>query len=336
MPERQWLDNVVLGVKQESAYGTALDFADLLYRLSYSGEKRAITGEYRSDRAYLGKGTNHTTVDREVRRDARWTPEFFLSTLSGGLAAGLVLGALAESGSGPYVSVFTEQDAASSEDAISTTVYTEDGAAKGRLHGCSASQAAYRWRQGEDATVALSLIGSGEETAGAHSSLPDVTVPNTIIGANVTTEIGPQGGSYTDFTSNVFEGSVTLSQVIAEALGYGGNGLYRTRSWFSEYRHRFDIRLLKDGSTTIRDWARNRTMLQARFTFTHNANEKIVILFPGCKLLEPRTVAEQGFNAQDVSPGDDGVFVDGNGTPDEAVEVTVTHPADYGFLAVAS
>lgn len=336
MPERQWLDNVAFSVKQEAAYGTALPFTDLIYRLSYSGEKRAITGEYRSDRAYLGKGTAHTTTDREVRRDARWTPELLLSTLSGGLAAGLVLGAIAESGSGPYVSIFTEADAASAVDAVSTTVYTEDGAAKGRLHGCAAAQAVYRWRQGEDATVQLALVASGQETTGAHSSLPAVTVPNMIIGANVTTEIGPQAGSYTDFSADVYEGSVTLAQSLAEGLGYGGNGLYRTRMWFAEHRHRFDIRLLKDGSTTIRDWARNRTMLKARFTFTHSATEKIEILFPGVKILEPRTVAEQGFNAQDVTCGDDGVFVDGNGTPNEPVQVTVTHPADYAFLTEAA
>ena len=338
-PQRDWLQTWAFSLKKESAYGTILAFADLDKKVAFDESGSAQrTPNIVSDRRRLGKGSPFTTQDRIVAWDSRITRPVPLSTLTAGWILSFVLGKHVAGGVGPFTETLTFADQATGAQAPSTTIWTGDGGDLYRLPGMSCNSCEISWRAQEEVLISSEWIGSGNRTEGDHSAEPNPIAHGIVIAGDVVVNMDAPGEvTPADISDRILEGRIRISQNLAADLGYSpGAGAFRNRLWFGDQTVQVDLTLFDDGSGDIEDLVANRTKQELNFLFPFDANNKIAIDIPVMKWLSANKTSQGGFRAYQATTGDDGVYKDGTGTPDEPVQVVITTSVQQDLLVAAA
>ena len=331
-PQRDFDVGWAFSTKKQTDYATLLADVDLNKRTYFNAvDLGVITSRKETDGQKFGKGHEFSTTQREVSRDLRLTRGFDLSSLMAGWAMFFGMGKVVTAGVGPYTHTLTFADPSVSKSAPVTTVYEELAAGeKRKLHSMAVNDVTISGRNQETVQMTMNLIGSGQVTDGAVT-LPSLTTLTFFLGGDVTVKLGAQGGAV-DISERVLDWSFTVSQNLKEALGYSpGSGLYRNKIWYGKRTTRANIRVFWDATSDMLDLFLGNTLRELEFILGTAGTDQLNALFPAIRFNEHETSVEDGFLVNNLSSGDDGVFKDSGGTPNEPVQITlVNDQATYG------
>ena len=162
-------------------------------------------------------------------------------------------------------------------------------------------------------------------------SLPSLTTLVFFNGGDVTIKLGAQGGTV-DISERVLDWSFTVNQNLKADLGYSpGSGKFRDKMWFGKRTASASIRVWWDTSSDMLDLFLGDTLRELEFILNTSVTDQLNALFPGIRFTQHETGVEQGFLTNNLSSGEDGVFKDVSGTPNEPIQITVINgQATYG------
>ena len=331
-PQRDFDVGWAFSTKKQTNYATLLADVDLDKRTYFNAiEFGNISSKKETDGQKFGKGHEFSTTVREVARDLRLARGFDLSSLMAGWAGFFGMGKIATSGAGPFTHVHTFADPAVSVDVPVTTIYEEVAAGeKRKLHSMAINDFTISGRNQETVQMQMNLIGSGQVTDGAVT-LPSLTALTFFLGGDVTIKLGPQGATV-DIGECVLDWSFTVSQNLKADLGYSpGSGVYRDKMWYGKRTARASLRVFWDNTADMMDLFLGNTLRELEFVLNTSGTDQVNALFPAIRFTEYDIGVEDGFLINNLSSGDDGVFKDAGGTPNEAFQMTtINGQAVYG------
>ncbi len=326
-PQRDFDVAVAFTTKQQTDYATIRADADMDKRTSVTAlDPAQVTQVKETDGDEFGKGHEFSTIQRSVSQDVRLARSGNLSSLLAGMLGAFGLGAVVTSGTGPYTHVFTALDPpVDGKSPPVTTMFEQlsDGIEQ-KLHSLALNDFSISGRNQQIVQFQSNWIGSGELTAGALAGgLPAITPVTLFNGGDTIVSVGPQGAPV-DISERDLEWSITVNQNLKEALGYHpGSGLFRGRIWIGKRTFQLNLRIFFDDSADMRDLFLNNTLQEVQIDNQIDANNGITIKFPGVRFAPYEAQIEDGMFVHSLSTGDDGVFKDVGGTPNEPIEITV-------------
>ncbi len=324
-PQRDFDVAWAFTTKKQTAYDTIRADVDLTLRTYFNAlEFGAITQRKETDGAKFGKGHEFSTIVRNLSQDLRLARSFDLSSLMAGWVAAFGMGKVVTTGIGPYVHTITFSDPPTDgKDAPVTTIYEQlsDGI-KRKIHSAAVNDFSMSGQNQQLVQMALNLVGSGEVTSGAVT-LPGVTAISLFNGGDTTVKVGPQGAPV-DISERILDWSFNVSQNLKDDLGYHpGSGLYRARIWLGKRTVSLSLRAFLDDSSDMLDLFLANTLREVEIKNTIDANNELTVLFPGLRFTQYSTEVEDGILVHNLSTGDDGVFKDVSGTPNEPIQIIV-------------
>ncbi len=313
--------------KKQVDYATVRADADLTLRTPFTEVQFAeITQRKRTDGQQFGKGHEFSTRQDSVSQDLRLARAFDCSSLMIGQAGAFTMGKVATSGVGPYTHVITLSDPPTDgKEAPVTTIYEHlsDGIER-KIHSVGFDSYTVSGRNQEVVQLQAALIGSGQVTnAALTGGAPALTPVSIFNGGDTIVSVGPQGAPV-DISERILDWSFTVNQQLKADLGYHpGSGLYRARIWLGQRRVSLSIRAFIDDTSDLLDLFLQDTLREVTIDNTIDANNRFTAKFPGVRFNDYGTVVEDGMLVHNLGSGDDGIFKDVGGTPNEPIELTV-------------
>ena len=336
--------------KQQADYATPVADNDLNQHVAVIGADVAeLSRTSYSDAQQYGKGHEFPTLFRELTRETRLSRTLDLSSLMAGWAAAFGMGKAVTSqpnaANNPTACrhVFTFFDASVTKQVPVTTIYEQvlsRPALQRRLESLAVSDFTISGRSREVAQLQVNLAGSGKTTNGALA-VPALTPVSMFDMGNLTFRLGPQGAPL-DLSQRLLDFTVRVTQNLDIENSYQpGGGIYASRMWAGVRRATFEAQVYIDsGSTDLIDDFVNGSLLEAAFKFTGdrilNGQPELhdcEIKFPALRITAIPMSIQGDLLIYKVSAGENDVFKDAGGTPNEPLQITVTNTAQ-SYLAI--
>ncbi len=348
-PQRAQDITWAFSTKKQADYATLVPDGNLDQHISLIGADVAdLSRTSFSDAARYGKGHEFPTQFRELTRDLRFARTTDFTSLMAGWAAAFGMGSVVTtqpnpvSNPGAYRHVITFSNASASKQVPVTTIYEQlsgQTAFQRKLESLAVADFTITGKAREVAQLQMNLVGSGRITNGSVT-VPSLTPVSALDMGGMVFKLGAQGAP-TDLSPRLIEFSVKVTQNLDLDNGYHpGSGLFRDRMWMGARRATFDATVFVDaGSTDIFDEWLAAGPLEASFHFIGDAilngqpeTHDCEIKFPAVRLTAIPISAQNDLLVYSISAGENDVYKDAGGTPNEPLQITVTNtvPAYLG------
>jgi len=322
----------------ESAYGTPLAFTDLDQRSYFNNpEAFRITKQYETDGEKFGKGHDQATSYRDTARDLRLTRSGDLSTAIAGRLLALLNGDVATVFDDPaWDHTFTPKDPADGLSAPTTTAWLKESeGVRGRAHSLALNSLTITGSNQQAVQYTAEFIGSGEFTAGAHTSFPSLATELILRSGDVAVLTGAPASAVA-FGDRLLDWSVTFNNNLKDALGYfPGSGLYRGRIFLGRRTASITLNAFADDSSDLFDLFLDGTIQELQINCAGDADNHCNIKFPSVRFNaggEPRY--EDGILVRPLVASERDIFIGQAGaTPSDQPWQIVVRNAVVEYLA---
>lgn len=309
-PQRDYDIAWAFSNKIETAYGTALAFADIDQSNAFdTPEAFVIERERKTNAAKFGKGHEWGTTSRDVAQSLRFTRSGDLSTLVAGLFLPLSMGKVVTVGTGPYDHTITPKLLVDGLSSPSTTVWVKKTAAvRGRAAGIVCNDWSISGRNREAVQYTANFIGKGSITDEAHSSQPTFSPELILIGGDVVVNMGAPGAAVS-IGERVLDWTVTYSQNVSTATAaFPGSGLFYGRMFIGARRITVTLRVFSDETADMWNLFINGTVQEVQFNCAGDASNHLNIKIPSVKW-RLSDAYEDGKHVNVLTATEDDVFI---------------------------